>query len=176
MSRPTDQFEREILAAMPKVRAFAFKLTRDRDQADDLVQDTMVRALAARESFALGTSAAAWMCFIARNQFYSDKRRAWRWAPTPEIRGKDGEELDFFERIPVGPNQHQKLELDDLLEAVSYLPADQRETILLIGEGLSYEEAAAELGTSVGTVKSRACRGRAALEAYFSNPIVEEFA
>jgi len=174
MSRPTDQFEREILAAMPKVRAFAFKLTRDRDQADDLVQDTMVRALAARESFALGTSAAAWMCFIARNQFYTQRRRDWRWQQMPVGQSKRGEEVELDILPPTPANQQQKLELDDLLQAISYLHPLHREAIMLAAEGLSYEEMAAELGTEVGTVKSRVSRGRADLDAYFGNNIIEE--
>lgn len=175
MSRPSDPFEREMLAAMPKLRRAAMAWTRNPEQADDLVQDTMVRALGARDSYVLGSNMAAWLCVIGRNLFYSQRRRAWRSVQMPTIRGKDGTERDLTEQIPTPARQQDTLEFNDLLEALSYLPSEQRDAVLLIGEGLSYEEAAAELALEVGTVKSRASRGRAALEAYFTNPSVEEF-
>lgn len=169
-----DPFERDLLAALPKLRRVAIRLTRDSDAAADLVQDAIERAWRARESFALGTNMGAWLCFIGRNHFLSRKRRDWRWQQFPVGQNKHGEEVEFIDLLPAPANQHHKLELDDLLEALGYLPAEQRDAILLVGEGLSYDEAAAELGTSEGTIKSRVCRGRDALDAYFGNNIIEE--
>lgn len=165
-----------MLEAMPKVRRAAMAWTRDVTAAEDLVQDALVKALGARDSFQLGTNMGAWVCFIARNVFFTQKRRSWRWQQMPTVRDKSGEEVEDIDFIQVAPNQHNKLELDDLLEAIGYLPADQREAILLIGEGLSYDEVAGELGVTEGTVKSRVSRGRVALGAYFNINHIEEFA
>lgn len=174
MSRPRDQFEVEMLAAVPKLRATAAALTKNPDQAADLVQDTLAKAWTARGSFELGTNMVAWLSLIARNQFYSDRRRAWRWQQPPIGHSKSGEAIELFEQmLTVGARQHHKLELDDLLEALSYLPSEQRDAILLIGEGLSYDEAAGELATSAGTIKSRVSRARAALDAYFQTTVEE---
>lgn len=153
------EFDREMIAALPKVRAFAYKLAKSAADRDDLVQDACVMGLKAWESFTPGTNMGAWLCFIARNKFYSDKRRAWRWSELPD---------EFAVMIPCETNAHHRLELQDALAALSYLQPAMRDVILAAAEGLSMEEMAEEFEVSDGTIKSRLSRGRAMLDIYFS--------
>ncbi|MGL5836954.1 MAG: sigma-70 family RNA polymerase sigma factor [Sphingorhabdus sp.] len=145
-----------MVALIPSLRAFARGLCRDREQADDLAQEAMMRAWAARDSFTPGTNFRAWMFMIVRNQFYTSKRKSARmsaWDP------------EAAERILVqAPNQEMSLHVKDLDSALERLPAQQREMLLLVaGAGMSYEEASVVAGCSLGTVKSRLARGRTAL-------------
>jgi RNA polymerase sigma-70 factor (ECF subfamily) len=161
VSRPADPFEAELLATLPKVRACARSLVRSAQGADDLVQDTVERGLRYRDSFEMGTNMAGWLCFICRNLFLSERRRAWR-----SVAMADGQ----AERVPTRASAHHLVELKELLDAMSFLPEPQREALLTISmssDGEDYESAAALLGTQVGTVKSRVSRGRDALEAFF---------
>jgi len=151
-----DEFKAQMVALIPSLRAFARGLCRDRELADDLAQEAMMRAWAARDSFTPGTNFRAWMFMIARNQFYTSKRKSSRMASwDPEA----------AERILVqAPNQEMSLHLVDLDSALDRLPPQQREMLLLVaGAGMSYEEASEVAGCSLGTVKSRLARGRAAL-------------
>lgn len=151
-----DEFKAQMVAIIPSLRAFARGLCRDRDLADDLAQEAMMRAWAARESFTPGTNFRAWMFMIVRNQFYTSKRKSSRMASwDPEA----------AERILVqAPNQEMNLHLLDLDSALDRLPPQQREMLLLVaGAGMSYEEASEVAGCSLGTVKSRLARGRTAL-------------
>lgn len=174
MAHVPDAFERELVAALPRVRAACLAWTRNEDRAADLVQSAVERALKNRDSYALGSNMAAWVTFIARNVFYSERRRDWRWQQPPVVRGKDGEEVEAFDLLlTVKPVGTTRLELGELLEAMSYLPADQQEAILMVAEGLSYEDVAVAVGTETGTVKSRVSRGRAQLETYFGLNIIE---
>lgn len=151
-----DDFRAQMVALIPSLRAFARGLCRDRELADDLAQEAMMRAWAARDSFTPGTNFRAWMFMIVRNQFYTSKRKSSRMASwDPEA----------AERILVqAPNQEMSLHLVDLDSALDRLPPQQREMLLLVaGAGMSYEEASEVAGCSLGTVKSRLARGRAAL-------------
>ena len=150
-------FQRDLVALVPHMRAFARSLTGDPAQADDLAQDTVLKAWRSRSAFETGTNLKAWVFMILRNQFYSDKRRAWRSTPLdPEVAERS---------LVANDNPTATLELDDLRQALNQLPATQREAIILVGAGgLAYEEAAAICGCPVGTVKSRVSRARAALE------------
>ena len=142
-----------MLAALPNLRAFALSLANTRDVADDLVQDTIVRALAHIDQFQPGTNMGAWLFTILRNLFYSQCRRA-----KHEIEDPDG---SYAARLRAPPEQHAKCDVQDVLRALGKLPADQCEALLLIvAEGLSYEEAAKVCGVAVGTMKSRVSRGR----------------
>jgi RNA polymerase sigma-70 factor (ECF subfamily) len=163
-----DPFDVELLAALPKLRRVARYLTKNPDQVEDLVQDTIERGLRGRESFVLGTNMGAWLSFIARNCWFTDRRKAWRWQQMPMSRSADGTEVEVDLR-PTPATQHIRLEIADLLIAISYLPPLMREAVLLAGEGLSYEEMSVELGCEVGTVKSRVSRGRDQINAYFGN-------
>lgn len=151
-------FKRELLATLPSLRAFAFSLSGRHDKADDLVQDTIMKAWAKQDSFELGTNIKAWLFTILRNEFYSQMRKRGR-----EIQDSEG---IFTERMAVHPAQFGHLDLADFKKALGVLPDDQREAIILIGaSGFSYEEAAEICQCAVGTMKSRVSRARTRLQA-----------
>jgi RNA polymerase sigma-70 factor (ECF subfamily) len=151
-------YKEDLIAAVPMLRAFARSLCGNRDRADDLVQETLVKAIAHRDKFRAGTNLHAWLVTILRNQFYSEGRRRRR-----EVADPDGIEAS---RLAVGPHHDGALAFEDFLCALQLLPQDQREALLLIGVSeFSYEDAAQIIGAPVGTVKSRVSRARARLEA-----------
>ena len=142
-----------ILAAVPGLRAFAMSLSGKLDRADDLVQETLVRAMANIQSFTPGTNMSAWLCTILRNQFHSEYRKRRR-----EVEDADGSYLDG---LTSRPEQHSRLEFRELFAALAKLPLEQREALLLVGaSGFSYDDAATICETAVGTIKSRVNRGR----------------
>ncbi|OCW57175.1 RNA polymerase sigma factor [Hoeflea olei] len=146
-------FKRELLAALPGLRAFAVSLSRRHDRADDLVQETVMKAWGKQESFQPGTNMRAWLFTILRNEFYSQMRRKGRELPDP-----DGV---FAGNLATHPEQYGKLDMEDFKVALDSLPDDQREAIILIGaSGFAYEEAAEIAGVAVGTIKSRVNRAR----------------
>ena len=150
-------FRGDLVAAIPMLRGFARSLSGNRDRADDLVQETLAKAIANRDKYRPGTNLHAWLVTILRNQYYSEGRRRWR-----EVSDADG---TFAARLTDIPGHHGHLEMRDFLSALQALPDDQREALVLVGaSGLSYEEAAEVLGTRIGTVKSRVSRARARLE------------
>ena len=145
-----------LLAAVPSLRAFAISLTGHYDRADDLVQDTLVRALANIDRFEPGTNLNAWLFTILRNLFYSVHRKRRR-----EVEDPDGA---YAGRLRAAPEQTAKLEFKDFQAALNRLTSDQREVLVLVGaEGFSYEEAARICGVAVGTIKSRVNRARSRL-------------
>jgi RNA polymerase sigma-70 factor (ECF subfamily) len=152
-----EDFKTEISTVIPHLRAFGRSLSGSRDLADDLVQETLMKAWAARDRFQAGTNMRAWTFIILRNLFLSQMRRA---------RFK-GERDDFTaEKILAAPaGQDRQMELGDLQRGLLELPQAQREALILVGAGgFAYEEAAAICKCAVGTIKSRVARGRAALE------------
>jgi RNA polymerase sigma-70 factor, ECF subfamily len=156
-------FRDQLVALLPSLRAFSRGLCGNRDMADDLAQDTMMRAWAARASYTQGSNFRAWMFMIMRNQFYTTLRKNKRMTSLdPEV----------AERVlVVAPAQQNGINVDDVAKALQKLPAEQREVLLLIGaNGLTYEEAAEVVGCAFGTVKSRLARGRAALTALIDGP------
>ena len=162
-SDPDKVFRDQLLALLPSLRAFARGLCRHREMADDLAQDTMMRAWAARASYSQGSNFRAWMFMIMRNQFYTTLRKNSRMTSLdPEV----------AERVlVVAPAQHNGINVDDVAKALQKLPAEQREVLLLVGaSGVSYEEAAEIIGCAMGTVKSRLARGRAALASLIDGP------
>jgi RNA polymerase sigma-70 factor (ECF subfamily) len=147
----------ELVQALPMLRAFARSLSGNRDRADDLVQETVMRALANRDKFQEGTNLHAWLVTILRNQYYSEGRKRRR-----EVEDSEGIHAG---RLADVAGQPSHLELDDFLRAMQLLPDEQREALVLIGaSGFSYEEAAEICGVRVGTVKSRVSRARARLQ------------
>jgi RNA polymerase sigma-70 factor, ECF subfamily len=145
-----------MLATIPSLRAFALSLTNNRDAADDLVQDTILRAWKNIEKFEPGTNLQAWLFTILRNGFYSTYRKRQR-----EVADPDG---SYAGRLRSPPEQNARCGVLDVLGALEKVPADQREALLLIvAEGLSYEDAAQVCGTAVGTIKSRVNRARVRL-------------
>jgi RNA polymerase sigma-70 factor (ECF subfamily) len=151
---PVDQtFVDGVLASVTSLRAFAISLTRDANQAEDLVQETVLRAISKHDNFETGTNLQAWMFTILRNQFFSEHRKSLR-----EVEDGDGSYAATMISIP---DQEDRIMIHDLENALHKLPKTQREAILLVGaDGLSYEEAAQALGCAVGTVKSRVNRAR----------------
>lgn len=142
-----------LISNIPSLRAFAYSLCGNATRADDLVQETMVKAWANFHSFQEGTNLRAWLFTILRNEFYSQMRKKGR-----EVEDADGQ---IAERQAVVGNQEAHLELEELKRALDKLPADQREAIILVGaSGMSYEEAASVGGVAVGTMKSRVSRAR----------------
>jgi RNA polymerase sigma-70 factor (ECF subfamily) len=153
----TPSFKREMLATLPSLRAFAVSLSGRHDKADDLVQDTVMKAWAKQDSFQMGTNIKAWLFTILRNEFYSQMRKRGR-----EVQDSDGA---FTERLSVHPSQYGVLDMADFKKALDGLPSDQREAIVLIGaSGFSYEEAAEICKCAVGTMKSRVSRARTRLQ------------
>jgi RNA polymerase sigma-70 factor, ECF subfamily len=151
-ARPLDPKD-EIVIHLKPMRAFALSLTRDMSRADDLVQDTVVKAWTNIEKFEPGTNMRAWLFTILRNTFYSERRKARR-----EVSDADGV---LTEQIAEKPSHDGRLALADFRKAFEKLPDEQREALILVGaEGFSYEDAAQMCRCAVGTIKSRANRGR----------------
>lgn len=156
-------FRDQLVAIIPALRSFARGLCGRPDLADDLAQDAMTRAWAARTSYTPGTNFRAWIFVILRNQFYSTIRKNARmtsWDP------------EVAERVLVeAPSQQDRIHVSDVAKALQKLPAEQREVLLLIGaNGASYEEAAEIADCAIGTIKSRLARGRKALAALIEGP------
>jgi len=146
----------QMLAALPSLRAFAISLTNDYTRADDLVQETVMRAWTHIDSFQRGTNLNAWLFTILRNLFHSEYRKRRR-----EVADSDG---SYASRLRTLPDQHARLDFQDFRTALAKLPPDQREALLLVGaEGFSYEDAARICGCAVGTIKSRVNRARVRL-------------
>ncbi len=142
-----------LIAAIPNLRAFAISLCGNPDRADDLVQETLVKAWANISSFTAGTNMPAWLFTILRNLFYSEYRKRRR-----EVDDPDGE---MAGRLSTLPNQASHMDFLDFKDALQKLPADQREALILVGaSGMGYEEAASICGCAVGTMKSRVNRAR----------------
>ena len=154
-------FERELLELLPRLRRFARSLTRDPDDADDVCQVALERALKSREQWQSGTRLDSWMYRIIRNCWIDEVRSRTRRAKTfaPEEAGE-----------AVGTDGHldieRQVEMTDVGEAMEKLPIGQREVIgLVLVEGLAYKEAAEILDIPMGTLTSRLTRGRQALAA-----------
>jgi RNA polymerase sigma-70 factor (ECF subfamily) len=157
-----DAFRRELTGLIPHLRAFARTLAGEPASADDLAQDAMMKAWDARASFQMGTNMKAWTFMILRNQFYSEKRRAWRQTQLDQ---------EAAERTLVAVDDPEApVALDELRLGLAKLPSEQREALVLVGAGgFAYEEAAEICGCAVGTVKSRVSRARRALQAILDN-------
>jgi RNA polymerase sigma factor (sigma-70 family) len=147
----------EIEAEIPRLRRYARALMRDVVSADDLVQDSLTRALGKLHLWHEGSDLRAWLFTILHNQYVNYVRRAVR----------EGAVVALNETEPMlsrAPQQGRRLELRDLERAIAQLPEEQRSVILLVGlEGMHYEEVAAVLDVPVGTIRSRLSRGREAL-------------
>jgi RNA polymerase sigma-70 factor, ECF subfamily len=149
-------FREQMIAEIPSLRAFAMSLCGTMHQADDLVQDALLKAWGNASSFQEGTNLRAWLFTILRNTFYSLHRKRGR-----EVQDVDGEHAA---RVAVAPAQEGMMDLADFRKALAQLPAEQREVLIMVGAtGLSYEEAAEICGVAVGTIKSRVNRARVRL-------------
>src|SRR6201990_25409 len=166
---PIDESVRKaVLSAVPSLRAFAISLCGNVDRADDLVQETLLRALANIHSFQPGTNMSAWLFTILRNLFRSEYRKRRR-----EVEDVDG---SYAESLTSLPEQNSRLEIVELRNALKLLPSEQRESLILVGaSGFSYEEAAQICGCAVGTIKSRVNRARSRLAELMYIACVDDF-
>jgi RNA polymerase sigma-70 factor, ECF subfamily len=153
-TEPVDQaFVDGLMGSLSSLRAYAISLTHDMNRAEDLVQETVLRAISKQEKFETGTNLQAWLFTILRNLFFSAHRKTER-----EVEDSDG----FHAAAMISlPDQEDRLAVQDVHAALARLPREQQEALLLVGaEGLSYEETADALGVKVGTIKSRVNRAR----------------
>ncbi len=156
MTEPQKEPRDELVDHLPALRAFALSLTRNSSSADDLVQDTVVKAWTNFDKFQTGTNLRAWLFTILRNTFYSSRRKLKR-----EVADVDGV---FTAGLAEKPHHDGRLQFADFRKAFEQLRDEQREALILVGaSGFTYEEAADMCGCAVGTIKSRANRARARL-------------
>lgn len=155
----TPDFKTQLAELTPHLRAFAHSLCKDPVEADDLAQESLIKAWKARNSFRPGSNMKAWVFQILRNHFYSERRKLWR-------RSESSTEI-VENMLPIGESQSSAMDLVDLKAALGKLPHDQREAVILVGAGgFSYHEAAEICGCPLGTIKSRVNRARAALAVF----------
>src|SRR5579863_1633715 len=158
----------QVLSTVPSLRAFAISLCGNIDRADDLVQETLLRALAHIDSFEPGTNMPAWLFTILRNLFRSEYRKRRR-----EVEDSDGR---YADSLKSQPEQYGQVEFTEFRQALAQLPSDQREALVLVGaSGFSYEEAANICGCAVGTIKSRVNRARTRLAELMAIDSVDDF-
>ncbi|MGU3543144.1 sigma-70 family RNA polymerase sigma factor [Methylobacterium sp. A52T] len=149
-------FQASLLALVPNLQRFARSLLRSHVGADDLLQNTLLRAWRSRASFAPGTNLEAWLFTIMRNQFYNEHRKRGR-----EVQDEDGAQA---ERMVSLPEQGGHLDLSDVQAALDRLAPPMRQALVLVAiENLTYEETAAVMQCRIGTVKSRVWRARTQL-------------
>lgn len=164
MAAPSDPIRRELVALLPRLRRFARSLTRNADEADDLVQAALERGLRNLGGWQPGTRLDAWMFRIMKNCWIDEVRsksvRTRYFAPEEDGAhvGADG-----------AAEMELRLEARAVYEAMEHLPEEQRVTVaLVLVEGLSYREAADALEVPIGTITSRLARARAAIESRLS--------
>lgn len=146
----------DVIAMIPALRAFAWSLSHNASDADDLVQDTLIKAWTNREKFELGTNLRAWLFTILRNTYYTAIVRRRR-----EVRDEDGA---YAATLTSPASQDWSLAVGALEAALRRLPDEHREALILVGgAGLTYEEAAVICGCALGTIKSRVNRARTRL-------------
>lgn len=150
----SDKFRDTLVTAIPNLRAFAISLCRDATRADDLVQETLLKAWSHANTFEDGTNFKAWLFTILRNTYFSELRKV-------SNKVREAEENDAAVELSVPGEQHGHMDLVDVSIAMEQLSPEQREAVTLVAaEGFSYEEAARICGCEVGTVKSRVNRAR----------------
>jgi RNA polymerase sigma-70 factor (ECF subfamily) len=158
------EFGRLLESEIPRLRRYARALTHDAARADDLVQETLCRALRKAHLWEPGSNLRAWLFTLLHNQHVNDVRKITREGQSTAVE-------DVTPHLSIAPTQPAKLELRDLDRAIGRLPDEQRQVVLLIGlEGLRYEQVAEILGVPVGTVRSRLSRAREALRRLMDVP------
>jgi RNA polymerase sigma-70 factor (ECF subfamily) len=152
----TKEFRESLIREMKDLRAFAVSLSGSFHQADDLLQETLLKAWSNAGSFIPGTNMRAWLVTILRNTYYSQYRKRGR-----EVPDTDGV---YSSRLATPPNQESSVDMSDFQNALQKLAPEHRDVLLMVGaSGLSYEEAAEICGVAVGTIKSRLNRARGKL-------------
>lgn len=163
-----DSFKDLLIAELPNLRAFAASISGSMQLADDLVQETLLKAWGNMDKFQPGTSIRAWLFTILRNTYFSMYRKRGR-----EVQDSEG---FYAERLAVSGEQDGHLDLADFRTALARLPDEQREALIMIGaSGLSYEEAAEICAVPVGTIKSRVNRARAKLASMLAVDGLDDF-
>ena len=154
-----DNFSELLEQQIPRLRRYAFALHRsNRSRADDLVQDTLVRAIAKQHLWKPGSNLMSWLFTLMHNQNVNDVRRSMARECVGYAVG------EFHDTLPSVNDTSSSLQLRDLDRAMAKLPLEQRQVILLIAlEGMSYEEVSKLVGIPIGTVRSRLSRGRGSL-------------
>ena len=161
-------FQEALVGAIPNLRAFAISLSGNIQTANDLVQETMLKAWTHRAKFEAGTNIKSWLFTILRNTYFSDFRRGKR-----EVQDVDGAAAATLSSHPEQPGHMDML---DFKRALVQISEDQREALILVGaEGFSYEEAAEICGCAVGTIKSRVNRARVRLAELMSVSAIGDF-
>jgi len=152
----SETWQQDVIALIPALRAFAWSLSRNGSDADDLVQDTLIKAWTHRDKFEPGTNLRAWLFTILRNTFYTNAVRRRR-----EVGDENGKHAATLQ---AAPTQDWSVALRSLQQALHKLPDEHREALVLVGAaGLTYEEAAEICGCALGTIKSRVNRARSRL-------------
>ena len=150
------RWREDVVALIPALRAFAWSLSHNGADADDLVQDTLIKAWANRDKFQLGTNLRAWMFTILRNTYYTAVVRRRR-----EVADEDGK---YAAKLSAPATQEWGIAIRSLSAALQQLPPEHREALVLVGAaGMTYEDAAEICGCAIGTIKSRVSRARARL-------------
>jgi RNA polymerase sigma-70 factor (ECF subfamily) len=162
------EFHRELTGVIKHLRAFARSLCGCRDRADDLAQETLLKAWAARDRYVAGTSFRAWTFTILRNHYFGQLRRE---------RFTGAYDEGVAERVlQSAGNQESMVEATDVLRAMATLPDAQREVLILVAIGnVGYEEIAQICGIALGTVKSRISRARSMLAATMESGVLPDF-
>jgi len=153
MTGSTGNWRDDVIAMIPALRAFAWSLSHNSSDADDLVQDTLIKAWTNRDKFEMGTNLRAWLFTILRNTYYTTVVRRRR-----EVRDEDGV---YAATLTSAANQDWSVAVSAMEAALKRLPDEHREALVLVGgAGLTYEEAAEVCGCALGTIKSRVNRAR----------------
>jgi len=160
-----EAFRRDLTALIPRMRGFARSMCGNPTAGDDLTQDVLVKAWAHQATYKPGTNLKAWVYMIMRNQFYSEKRRAWRNVPLDQQVAEA--------TLVATSNPDAVIELDELRRAMARLPDEQREALILVAAGgCSYEEVAEMCACALGTIKSRVSRARDRLALIFAEAVI----
>jgi RNA polymerase sigma-70 factor (ECF subfamily) len=156
VTHSTESWRDDVVALIPALRAFAWSLSHNASDADDLVQEALIKAWSHRDKFEPGTNLRAWLFTILRNSFYTTVARRRR-----EVRDEDGQ---YAASLTVAAGQEWTVAMRALQTALMQLPNEHREALILVGAvGMTYEEAAEICGCALGTIKSRVNRARARL-------------
>ncbi|HEV2365013.1 MAG TPA: sigma-70 family RNA polymerase sigma factor [Caulobacteraceae bacterium] len=149
----SDGWQDDAVALIPKLRAFAWSISRNAADADDLVQETLIKAWSHRDTFEPGTNLRAWLFTILRNTHHTSLARRRR-----EVLDEDDHHAHS---LTSAPRQEWNLTVRALQQALATLPHENREALMLVtAAGLSYDEAASICGCAIGTIKSRVNRAR----------------
>jgi RNA polymerase sigma-70 factor (ECF subfamily) len=156
MTDTVESWRDDVVSLIPALRAFAWSLSHNAADADDLVQDTLIKAWTHRSKFEPGTNLRAWLFTILRNTYYTNAVRRRR-----EVADENGKHAAS---LSASPTQDWSVAMRALQIALKQLPDEHREALILVGAaGLTYEEAAEICGCALGTIKSRVNRARARL-------------